>query len=73
LFFINASYAQSSIDIALKHGSKEEEQTKVQLQRLLKTYDLARWIFTRAVLIDEESIPHSHPSSSYSEHKTSKG
>jgi hypothetical protein len=61
LFFINASYAQSSIDIALKHGSKEEEQTKVQLQRLLKTYDLARWIFTRAVLIDEESIPHSHP------------
>src|SRR6185295_10570616 len=37
------------------------EQTKAQLQRLLKTYDLAKWIFTKAVLIDEKSIPHSHP------------
>jgi len=61
LFFVNASYAQSSIDIALKQGSKEEGQTRAQLQRLLQTYDVAKWIFTRAVLIDEKSIPHSHP------------
>jgi len=61
LFFINAAYAQSNVDIALKQGSKEEEQTKAQLQRLLKTYDVAKWIFTKSVLIDEKSIPHSHP------------
>jgi hypothetical protein len=61
LFFVNASYAQGNIDIALKQGSKEEEQTKAQLQRLLKTYDLAKWTFTKSVLIDEKSIPHSHP------------
>lgn len=61
LFFVNSSYAQSSIDIALKKGGKEEEQTKAQLQRLLKTYDLTKWIFTRAVVIDEKSTPHSHP------------
>jgi hypothetical protein len=61
LFFINASHAQSNIDIALKQGSKEEEQTKAQLQRLLKTYDVAKWVFTRSVLIDEKAIPHSHP------------
>ena len=61
LFFINASYAQSNIDIALKQSSKEEEQTKAQLQRILKTYDVAKWIFTKASLIDEKSIPHSHP------------
>jgi hypothetical protein len=61
LFLSNASYAQNNIDIALKQGSKEEEQTKVQLQRLLKTYDLAKWTFTKAILIDEKSIPHSHP------------
>src|SRR5215213_4275785 len=61
LFFVNASYAQSSIDIALKQGSKEEGQTRAQLQRLLQTYHVAKWIFTRAVLIDEKSIPHSHP------------
>ena len=61
LFLSNASFAQSNIDIALKQGSKEEEQTKAQLQRLLKAYDLTKWIFTKAVLIDEKSIPHSHP------------
>jgi len=61
LFLSNASSAQSSVEIALKQGSKEEEQTKAQLQRLLKTYDLTKWIFTRAILIEEKSIPHSHP------------
>ena len=61
LLLSNVSYAQSNVDIALKQGSKEEEQTKAQLQRLLKTYDLTKWIFTNAILIDEKSIPHSHP------------
>jgi hypothetical protein len=57
----NFSYAQGKLDIALKGGSKEEQQTKAQLQRLVQTYDLTKWIFTRSVLIDEKSIPHSHP------------
>ena len=61
LFLNNASYAQSNIDIALRAGSKAEQQTKAQLQRLLQTYDTAKWIFTKSVLIDEKSIPHSHP------------
>lgn len=61
LFLSNTSYAQSGIDITLKQGSKEEEQTKAQLQRLLKTYELTKWIFTKAILIDEKAIPHSHP------------
>jgi hypothetical protein len=61
LFFINVSYAQSNIDITLKQGSKEEEQTKAQLQRLIKSYDVSKWIFTRTVQIDEKAIPHSHP------------
>jgi len=61
LYLSNASYAQSGIDIALKRGSKGEGQTKEQLQRLIKTYDLSKWIFTKSVMIDEQSIPHSHP------------
>jgi hypothetical protein len=61
LFLSTASYAQGGIDVALKRGSKTELQTKDQLQRLIKTYDLAKWIFTKSILIDEESIPHSHP------------
>jgi hypothetical protein len=55
------SYAQDKFDISLKHGSREEIQTKGQLQRLLQTYDLSKWIFTRSILIDEKATPHSHP------------
>ena len=55
------SHAETKIDITLKHNSKEEVQTRDQLQRLLKSYDLSKWIFTDSIVIDEESIPHSNP------------
>jgi hypothetical protein len=54
-------YAQNKIDITLKNGSEKESQTRDQLQRLLKTYDLSKWLFTNKILIDEQAIPHSHP------------
>src|SRR5262249_19233398 len=49
------------LEIALKQGSVPEAQTKEQLLRLLKTYDVSRWIFTKSIVIDERAIPHSHP------------
>lgn len=55
------SYAQPKLEITLKSGSPAEVQTKDQLQRLLKTYDLSKFIFTNSVLIDQTAIPHSHP------------
>src|SRR4030095_16195983 len=55
------SYAQDRIEISLKNNSREESQTRDQLQRLLKTYDLSKWTFTKSILIDEKAIPHSHP------------
>jgi hypothetical protein len=57
----NAAQAQPPIEIALERGSPAEAETKAQLQRLLKEYDLSPWIFTRSIRIDERSIPHSHP------------
>jgi len=56
-----SSSAQDKLDISLKSGSPAETQTREQLQRLLKAYDLSKWIFTKSILIDEKSIPHSHP------------
>ncbi len=56
-----AAAAQINLDIALKQGSASEAQTKDQLQRLVKTYDLSKWVFTKSILIDEKAIPHSHP------------
>jgi hypothetical protein len=53
--------AMDSVNIKLKNGSDAERQTKVQLERLLQSYDLTGYTFTREVIIDERSIPHSHP------------
>src|SRR5580765_554879 len=53
--------AQPEIKIALKAGTKAEQDTKAQLERLLKKYDLSKWIFTKSILIDAKEIPHSHP------------
>jgi hypothetical protein len=58
---IVAIFSSSHIDIQLKHNTESEEKTKAQLERLLQTYDLSKWTFTDTVMIDYESIPHSHP------------
>lgn len=56
-----AAWAEAGISITLEHGSPAEAATKAQLERLLGTYDLASWTFTRVVKVDERAIPHSHP------------
>src|SRR5437016_4838784 len=61
LFSAVVLHGQSGIEIKLLHGSKPESETREQLVRLLKTYDLAKWTFTKSVIIDQESIPHSDP------------
>jgi hypothetical protein len=61
LCITHSVHGQVSIDIALKEGTKGETQTKEQLQRLLRTYDVSPWIYTKSILIDEKSTPHSHP------------
>ena len=53
--------ASPHVSISLKHGDSREGATQSQLERLLSQYDLTPWIFTTAVVIDEDSIPHSHP------------
>jgi hypothetical protein len=54
--------AQSvAVTIELKNGTPAESATRDQLRRLLAAYDLQPWTYTRSVLIDERSTPHSHP------------
>jgi hypothetical protein len=47
--------------IELKHGSEREEHTREQLRALLDRYDVARWVRTRKIIIEDGAIPHSHP------------
>jgi len=53
--------ATPEIEITLAHGTTAEAETRQQLQRLLKAYDLSDWLWTRKVVIDKDAIPHSHP------------
>jgi len=48
--------------ISLKNNTKAEQETKSQLERLIKTFDLSKWVFTNSIVVDEKTaIPHSHP------------
>jgi len=47
--------------LTVPSGTPEEARTRDQLQRLLATYDLSPWIYTKAIVIDERAIPFSHP------------
>ncbi|NHZ83249.1 hypothetical protein F2P44_28835 [Massilia sp. CCM 8695] len=53
--------AAAGLNISLKHGSAHEQDAKAQLDRLTATYDLRPWIHTGRIIIDEKTIPHSHP------------
>jgi hypothetical protein len=53
-------FAQS-VAIELANNVPAEQHTKAELQRLLSEYDTSRYTFTHTVIIDEKSIPHSHP------------
>jgi len=52
---------ESPLTIRTAHNSAPEIATKAQLERLIATHDLRQWTFTHEVVIDEKSIPHSHP------------
>jgi hypothetical protein len=52
---------QPSLEISLKQGSAAEAQTRDQLRKLVASYDVSPWIYTRSVVIDERAIPFSHP------------
>jgi hypothetical protein len=66
VFAGTAAWAQpqaAPIEIKLQHGDAAETQTRDQLLRLLRTYDVKPWVFTPTVNIDSShgTIPHSHP------------
>ena len=52
---------ESPVTIHTQHNSKPELATKAQLERLMAAHDLRQWTFTHEVVVDETSIPHSHP------------
>ena len=56
-----AAYGQTNLEITLKHGTPDEARTRDQLRRLLATYDVSPWIYTKSIVLDEQAIPFSNP------------
>ena len=54
-------FAQPRIFVALHENTSLEQKGRAQLERLLETYELDKWIFTDKVLIQSYVTPHSHP------------
>jgi hypothetical protein len=52
---------QPPLTITTHTGTTQEENGRSQLQRLLETYDVERWLYTRKVVIRSFINPHSHP------------
>lgn len=50
-----------TVSITLAHDTDLETRTQAQLAALLVAHDVERYLHTRAVMIDEDAIPHSHP------------
>jgi hypothetical protein len=50
-----------AVRIDLAHSTEREQQTKDTLQRLLGTYDLKKYTFTKRVVIEERAINHAFP------------
>jgi hypothetical protein len=59
--FALVTSAQAQLTIELASNTALEQRGRQQLERLLQTYDLSPWLFTRAVRIESHVIPHSHP------------
>ncbi len=60
LFALRA-YAGDGIDIQTSHHSVRELQEKVELEQLLKKYEVSKYTFTRTVVIEERAVNHAFP------------
>lgn len=55
------SYSSTPVEIRLTKDTSTTRETRAQLERILATWDLSRWIFTRTIQVEPGVIPHSHP------------
>ena len=60
-FLCPVGMVQADVSIATARGSDSEVEVQEQLNRIVTGFDLDEWTFTHTVIIDERSIPHSHP------------
>lgn len=61
MFFASQSFAADSIRITAQHNTDRERQTKTQLEKVLRDFDLTKYTFTHEVTIEERAMNHAFP------------
>ena len=61
LLSVSAWLAPPTVTIDLAHGTDREAQTKATLEQVLGSYDLSKYMSTRRVLIEEQTVNHAFP------------
>ena len=56
-----SAYAGEGIEIQTSHHTPRELQEKVELEQLLKKYDVSKYTFTHTVVIEERAMNHAFP------------
>jgi len=56
-----AAFATDTAEVQTGHHSAREQQEKLELEQLLKKYDVSKYTFTRAVVIEERAMNHAFP------------
>jgi len=59
--FSIAALAADAIDIQTSRHTARELQEKVELEHLLKKYDVSKYTFTRTIIIEERAMNHAFP------------
>jgi len=58
---VATAVAADPISIKLAHNTNRERQTSEQLQKVIASYDLSKYTFTREVIIEERAMNHAFP------------
>jgi hypothetical protein len=58
---VSPASARDGVSIRTAHHGQREEQTADQLRKLLGSYDLTKYTFTREVMIDRGAMNHAFP------------
>lgn len=58
---VSYAFASQAVSIKLAHNTGRERQTSEQLQKVISSYDLSKYTFTREVVIEERALNHAFP------------
>jgi hypothetical protein len=55
------AFAADSVKIDTNRNTDRERQTKAELEKIIASYDLNKYIFTRKVVVEEKAMNHAFP------------